>query len=75
MLTVGIGSVWDGPGRLIGVVGTVDLASVSNNWGFHTFDQPVTGLTPQSRYFVLINFSGANIKWTEHCSWMESMIM
>ncbi len=58
--------IWDDdgsghPGRLIGVVGTIDLASLPNGWAFQTFDQPVTGLTPQSRYFVLLNFTAANI--------------
>jgi hypothetical protein len=42
-------------------VGTIDIASLPNDWAFQTFDQPVTGLTPQSRYFVLLNFTAANM--------------
>lgn len=54
--------IWDDdgsgiPGRLVGVLGVIDIASLANQWTHYTFDDPVTGLTRHTNYFVLLSFS------------------
>jgi hypothetical protein len=58
--------IWDDdgsgtPSKLIGVVGTLELSTLANGWAFYTLDDPVTALSPNTRYFVLLNYTNANI--------------
>ena len=58
--------IWDDkgsgvPGELVGVVGTIDVASLSALGAPVTFSNRVTGLTPRSTYYVVLNPVNANI--------------
>ncbi len=57
--------IWDDngsgvPGNRVGVLGVLDMASLSNQWTHYLFDNPVTGLRPHTKYFVLLDFSAGS---------------
>ena len=51
--------IWDDngsgePGTFIGAVGSIDISSLPTEAEFFTFNDPVTGLSPNSPYYVVL---------------------
>jgi len=51
--------IWDDngsgePGTFIGAVGSIDISSLPTEHEFFTFDDPITGLSPNSPYYVVL---------------------
>lgn len=58
--------IWDDdgagrPGSVVGTVGSVDLASLSASPAFTTVDGLITGLSPHTPYYVVLDTIDANI--------------
>ncbi|MCH8042581.1 MAG: PEP-CTERM sorting domain-containing protein [Planctomycetes bacterium] len=68
--------IWDDsgsgtPGEPLGLLGSIDIPdiSASESGGILAVDSPVSGLTPNETYYLVMSFEGISFDGANHAAW------